>query len=789
MQAPIRGDPMAKVRGPTGAGMGSGDALRDVAPRLVAALYALCPRVGRAHSAAWLDLFELGQADATQREILTWRGESLARMVGAPVVGEDAQYNAILSVQTAVAIVARVVALRVTEPLALDGSPLFALGAGTDADLRHALAVAGYTLAGRGVVGLLEADPFGWYADRWMLTTDAAASAELAAALRAVLAVVAALPLPHAAGEADLFTPLTQAIVPGPVRHALGEFYTPGWLADVVVDGALAHAGSPAGWRALDPCCGSGAFLLALARRVLEETRALPPAERVRAVLDRVAGVDLHPLPVLTARVNLLVALAPLLQRGDRVTVHVYQGDATNPDDPRLAEVGRRAVVVGNPPWVDWKRMPPAQRARLRDTATIRGLYSGDGYMGGVSVNVCALIASVAADTCLAPGGALGFLMPRSLAVQASYAGFRALRRADGGRRRVVALDDWAGVGHPFAPVTERFLTWYIADGAPSDVVPTSAFRRRSGREGAPLERRSGVAGTIGAGNAFTWAADRAELERFAGIAGTCAYIGREGVEFYPQEVWLFEVLGPAADGRVRVRNFQGGKSRYRVPPRELELEAEWLHPLVKGVDLGRFGVTPSALVVPFPYAPGARYPLPMAELRERSPHLAAWLCEQAPLLQAQTPYNARIVGRPDAEPHALARVGRYSFARVWVAFRDNTSWGASVVTTVDTAWGGTRAPRFQNHAVSLCERADGALIDEDEAHYVCAVLNAPIVACYLGASSDVRSFKIRPPVTVPPYDPADPRHRALGALSRRGHAGEPVDTSLDAAYLAALAR
>ncbi|MES2643947.1 MAG: N-6 DNA methylase [Myxococcota bacterium] len=752
------------------------DTLAPATRALVGALYTCWAHGGGSHRADWLDLFRLAERDATQREILAERGAALSMLIGAPVEGEDAQHGAILAVQTAAAIVARLVALRVTEQ---EEGQLAALATGADDALLVSLAGVGATLDARGVVDLLGGDPFDWY----LAGMDAAG----VGALRAVVAEVATLVVPT--GGEDLFAALTQAIVPAAVRHALGEFYTPGWIADIVVDTALRYAGAPPDWRGVDPCCGSGAFLLALARRVLADTEGRPREERLRAVLDRVAGVDLHPLAVLTARVNLLVVIAPLLETGARVRIAVHRGDATRPGNHHAAVgAGRFTLVVGNPPWVDWKRLPPAQRATLRENPVARNLLSGDGLVGGVSLNVCAVVAHAAADAWLADGGVMGLLMPRSLAFQASYASFRAMRRADGAPRRVVAFDDWSAVGHPFAPVTERFLTWYVGDGAaePDDAcVPVTHYRTRLGT----LTHFAGVAAPVGATNAYTWAADRAELRRFAAVAGDCAYVGREGVEFYPQEVWLFEVLGPAADGCVRVRNFQGDKSRYRIPVRELELEAEWLHPLVKGVDVGRFSVATSGLVVPFPYADGERFPVPMATLRARAPRLAAWLTEHAPLLAAQTPYNARIVGRPDAEPHALARVGRYSFARAWVAFRDNTRWGATVVTAMDTEWGGARLPRFQNHAVSMCERADGSWITEDEAHYVCAALNAPLVARFLAASSDARSFKIRPPVRVPLYEPDASTHRALAALSRRGHAGENVDAELDGAYLAAVGR
>jgi type I restriction-modification system DNA methylase subunit len=49
------------------------------------------------------------------------------------------------------------------------------------------------------------------------------------------------------------------------VRHHLGEYYTPDWLAEQTLDRA-GYAGDPE-IRILDPSCGSGTFLvLAIAR-------------------------------------------------------------------------------------------------------------------------------------------------------------------------------------------------------------------------------------------------------------------------------------------------------------------------------------------------------------------------------------------------------------------------------------------------------------------------------------------------------------------------------------------
>ncbi len=65
----------------------------------------------------------------------------------------------------------------------------------------------------------------------------------------------------HAAGGGDLLKPLYESLFPRAVRHALGEYYTPHWLAEHVLDQVGYHG--QAGARLLDPTCGSGTFLLA----------------------------------------------------------------------------------------------------------------------------------------------------------------------------------------------------------------------------------------------------------------------------------------------------------------------------------------------------------------------------------------------------------------------------------------------------------------------------------------------------------------------------------------------
>ena len=131
-------------------------------------------------------------------------------------------------------------------------------------------------------------------------------------------------------------------------------------------------------------------------------------------------------------------------------------------------------------------------------------------------------------------------------------------------------------------------------------------------------------------------------------------------------------------------------------------------------------------------------------------------------------------------------------FGEHFVAFRDNTKWQACVVSCLQTSWGGLKRPCFQNHAVTMSQDMTGNYITINEAHYICAILNAPIVKKYLFSSSDSRSFKIRPPVYIPKYNHKRALHKQLAALSKLAHKHyddaeimADIDSKIDRCYIA----
>ena len=181
----------------------------------------------------------------------------------------------------------------------------------------------GELFANAGVANMLNGDFFAWYLDDTAWRGLASGIESLIASLSNINFDVSKKS-PNS--TRDLFKGLYQSFVPRALRHALGEFYTPDWLA--------AHVMNEAGWQRrdslTDPTCGTGTFLLEGLRRRLTHAPVSATAEELLAGLQ---GMDLNPLAVLAARASLVVFLSQRLKPGQGLRLPIYLADAINPVD------------------------------------------------------------------------------------------------------------------------------------------------------------------------------------------------------------------------------------------------------------------------------------------------------------------------------------------------------------------------------------------------------------------------------------------------------------------------
>ncbi len=132
---------------------------------------------------------------------------------------------------------------------------------------------------------------------------------------------------------ADIAATLYEAIIPPDERRQLGEYYTPEWLAQAMVQEVVTD---PLGQRVLDPSCGSGTFIAVAVRHFVEAAtqEMMDPKEALKRLREAVMGIDVHPVAVRLARTAWVMAARPLLEAATNagyagnVAIPVYLGDA-----------------------------------------------------------------------------------------------------------------------------------------------------------------------------------------------------------------------------------------------------------------------------------------------------------------------------------------------------------------------------------------------------------------------------------------------------------------------------
>ncbi|HVL49367.1 MAG TPA: N-6 DNA methylase [Candidatus Thermoplasmatota archaeon] len=178
----------------------------------------------------------------------------------------------------------------------------------------------------------------------------------------------------------DVLGKVFHNLIPRAVRKVVAAYYTNSEAADLLATLTVTHADA----RVLDPACGSGALLIA--------------AWRAKRALGGGAPSDLEGRDVMPASAH-LAAVQLALHAGDGPRIALADGTTRGRHPPV-------DVVLMNPPFTRFQRLPPALKATLRsrfaDYPEITGQLALHGYF------------LLLADRVLAPGGRLGAVLPAS---------------------------------------------------------------------------------------------------------------------------------------------------------------------------------------------------------------------------------------------------------------------------------------------------------------------------------------------------------------------------------------
>lgn len=280
----------------------------------------------------WKELMHLSVDDNGKSNDIAKRRKDLSEIFNHNIDNTDAEYKALFSLQTTYAIIVKLIACKVVDKLNFN----------EDTHEYHDLSTLnfqktqkffqvmedGYSYTNMGIRNFLEGDFFSWYADSSQWSED------FWKYIRDIITTIdeySSFSLNVKYNPEDVFKDLYMSIIPQSVRHSMGEYFTPEWLADGVITEALKSV-KCSDWSAMDPCCGSGIFIISLIKKIvgdvcINDLSASQKEELLQSILSRVHGIDINPLSVLSARVSYYIAIHQLGEVKD-VEIPILLGDA-----------------------------------------------------------------------------------------------------------------------------------------------------------------------------------------------------------------------------------------------------------------------------------------------------------------------------------------------------------------------------------------------------------------------------------------------------------------------------
>jgi len=521
------------------------------------------------------------------------------------------------------------------------------------------------------------------------------------------------------------------ASMPPELRHRLGEYYTPASVVDRLMS-AVPGTGTLA-----DPACGDGRFLVSALRR-------RPPT--------RVSGCDINPLAVAMARFEVWRALGHPAQPPE---IEIAWADFLVPNSRTIPAFTPRPLhFVGNPPWVLWRNLDGAYRAALSAAFADTTLHRARGWAARVAAgqtDLSHLFVHEAIER-VTDGGTVHFVVPRTVFKAPVSAAVLRTGRTNSGRdfsyTEVVELPRPTGFSEIRA---EAVIARLRADRAQSFPVPW-------------IRAGHGPAGTDVVGGAVPGDADNPESAwidgddahplRLAGCNVRAKHTARGGINTGGGNgIFHVTVLGPGNEGGVRIRNIPSPRARTRSV--EAEIEPTFLHPLLRGTDIGPWRAEPSRHIV-LPHDPAdLRRPVAEPELRRTAPRTHSYL------MQFQSELAARNeLARWGGPWYSLFRIGSYTAAGWRIV------WPSSAAGNLRAAVLPPGSRVVPDQKVVLL-----AVADAEVAFFVAAILNSGLLRSAIANGSGLdASPSLLARIPIPQWNPDSPIHQRLAATGRTAH-------------------
>lgn len=741
--------------------------------------------------------------------------------------------------------------------------------------------------AKRGITNFLEGDFFRWYLDAW--------SPQLEDAIREVTRKLSefepATSIIKPDSSRDLLKKLYQYLVPQEVRHKLGEYYTPDWLAELLIN-ETGYDGNTLK-RFLDPACGSGTFLVLAIQRSKEYglKQKEPPLETAKRIVANIWGFDLNPLAIIAARTNYLFALGDLVNELRHLEIPVYLADSVlwpeksgqltlnfaggdhakvqtsvgefhvpafwlREDDlqedifgykrmiskaaPLVEEMvkqnyssdeamkrfkkealvfpphedvvknfyneildlekqGKNGIwarflknafapmiaekfdyVVGNPPWIRWGYLSQEYRKATLPLWQNYGLFSLKGnaaQLGGGEKDFSMLFTYTAIDYYVKPEGKLGFLITQEVfKSKGAGEGFRRFRLNDKETFKVIKALDFVTV-QPFEGASNKTAAIIVKKGQETTYpVVYALWSRKKGVghippdatsfEALPLLSKSNISARPISKITGSWQTySESQKGGLNSIEGKNGYQARQGADTQPYGVFLLKLKEVMSDNQVIVNNIPDSGKQKVIQVEEI-IEPDLVYPALRGSDIKRWGINLEIYLL-LAQDPQKREPYPEEVMRANWPRTYGYLSKFREQLLSRGSKSIKRLAERTAF-YAMFGIGPYTVSKYKVVWKFMSN---DITATVISQ---TKTPFGHKLIVPIKTVALFSLDNDEEAHYLCAVINSIPVRDFIKSfSSAGRGFgspSVMQHVGIPKFDKSNKLHLQLADLSKELH-------------------
>ena len=736
-----------------------------------------------------------------------------------------------------------------------------------------------------GIHGFVEEAIFSWYLDA---TINKSHRSAIGTAIRDVLTELSLYRTDKLDHSRDILRDFYQDLVPELLRKTLGEFYTPDWLVEFTSN--QAGVSDWIGTRALDPTCGSGAFLVEMIRRKREAAVVLKMSAEstVRMIIESVWGFDLNPLAVQVSRTNFLMAIADLLKDapGQQIEIPVLLADAVysparlpdseeslveyqigsqianlkvllpaelafdrtkldqvfevmgelveeNADyedcDTALAKrkvLGRQQLkewanllkstydqvlnlhrqkwngiwfrivrnffwsatagefdlIVGNPPWVRWSKLPDAYRDRAKPTCEQYQIFSDTPHHGGNELDISGMITYTTADKWLRLGGTLAFVITQTHFQSPSSQGFRRFCIDSSYYLAPVSVTDMKAL-KPFTEAANKtsvvvfrkktkppkypvpYQMWIASKGNTKAIPPTLPIEVVMDR----VDVQDYEANPVGP-EGSPWAIlPPGRFVAVSNIRGRSTWVqGRKGITADLNAVYFVSVKASnQSTGLVRISTRPEAGRTNIGGTRSFWVEPTLLYPLLKGAsDFETCYTKPRHELFTFVPNDGIlREAYEDAEHRMNAscPKTKSYLKVYERWLRKRSTWRTRMANAPF---YAVYNVGSYTFAPYKVIWAEQSeTFEAAVAASGEVPLLGQR-PYVPDHKIFFVEFQEAA-----PAYFLCGLLSSSLVKEFVESHNiSIQVGDIFKHMSLPSFDRTKQDHRRLVRLVERAH-------------------